>query len=690
MSTESRPETRQQGIRFSIDTGGTFTDIVILDETEGTFTLNKSLTTPSNTLVGVLNVIEKARIDLRTVNRFFVHGSTTALNALLERKGVKTAFVTTQGFRDVPEIARFNRPEMYNPKYRKPSQVVPRELRFEVPERINATGEILLPLDTAAVRRLAEPLKRQRVRSVAVCLLHAYKNPSHEQMVRDVLREVCPGVSIAISSEVVSEHREYERGITTILNAYLAPVVEIWITELDGELRKRGFKGELILTRSDGGGMTGEFAKGSPINTLLSGPAGGVIGGMYIAKQTEYPDLITMDLGGTSFDVCMIKSGQAATARETKVSGYPLLIPNLSIRTIGAGGGSIAWLDSAGALHVGPQSAGADPGPICYGGGGTDPTVTDALLCSGYINPENFLGGEMALQMDAAKAGIAQKVCAPLGLSFDAGTGGILRLALSHMAEAINDIASENGDDPRDFALLCYGGGGPLFGASLMEELQISTAIVPVAPANFSAWGMLMIDLRHDVSMTLVRKLNTTSPAKLSEHFDTLVARAAGILTRDGVGERDQSFFKSMDMRYKDQEHTVSVPLDFNLANGQAIARVEEGFRQVYSNTYGYTLDLPAEIVTLRVKAIGAIPTPTLRRLAVGTEDSRSALKGTRRVYDYLDSEWIDHQIYDRAKLLANNLIVGPALIEEATTVSPLRRGQRCVVDALGNLIIRR
>src|SRR5690606_6677013 len=342
------------GTRFAIDTGGTFTDIVVLDEGAGTFTMDKASTTPHNTLEGVLAAIDKAGIDRRKVDRFFVHGSTTALNALLERKGVRTAYLTTRGFRDVPEIMRYNRPEMYNPKYHKPPQIVPRELRFEVTERLNTHGEVLEPLDEAELRETARKIKQTDATTVAVCFLHSFKNPAHERRAREILLEELPDVSVAISSAVVPEHREFERSMTTILNAYLAPVVERWISNLENELTRRGFAGEIVLTKSDGGGMTAEAAKGSPINMLFSGPAGGVIGGVYLAKVLERPNLITMDVGGTSFDIATIKSANAGTQRELKVNGYPILISTLDIRTIGAGGGSLAMIDSAGALHVGP------------------------------------------------------------------------------------------------------------------------------------------------------------------------------------------------------------------------------------------------------------------------------------------------------------------------------------------------
>lgn len=680
---------KTSGLRFSIDTGGTFTDIVVLDEDTGTLKMDKVPTTPENTLLGVLNAIEKVKLDLANVKTFFVHGSTTAINTLLQRKGVLTAYVTTTGFRDVPEIARYNRVEMYNPKYHKPPQILPRELRFEVTERLNARGEVEVELDTDDVRQVARKLKQKQVKAVAVCLLHAYKNPVHERKVKELLLEEYPEVSVAISSEVVNEHREYERSMTTILNAYLAPVVETWIGDLEKELSRRGFAGQVILTRSDGGGMTGEVAKGSPINTLLSGPAGGAVGGLFIANNFGYPNLITMDVGGTSFDVCMIKDGHARTEQETNISGYSILIPNLDIRSIGAGGGSIAWIDVAGALHVGPQSAGASPGPICYGQGGTEPTVTDAAVANNYIDPNYFLGGEMKLNVELAKEGIKTKVCAPLNMDLYTGSSGMLRIVLSNMVEAIKDIAAQKGDDPREFSLLCFGGGGAIFGPFLMDELDIPRAIIPIGPANFSAWGMLMVDIRHDFVSTLMRKLDAVPIDELNNRFDALLKKGMDVLGTEGIAKERRKVFKSLDMRYAGQEHTVSVPLSFALNQGGK-ERLYQEFNRVYNDVYGYTLKQPAEIVNLRIMAIGEIPKPTIKEIKTGTKKADAALKAERKVFSFIQKEWIDFKVYERSRLLANNVVMGPALIEEPTTVTVVEVGHQCEVDRIGNLVITR
>jgi N-methylhydantoinase A len=677
-------------VRFAIDTGGTFTDIVVFDERAGTFSMDKALTTPHNTLEGVIAAIKKANIDLRDVQRFFVHGSTTALNALLERKGVRTAYLATKGFRDVPEIMRFNRPEMYNPKYHKPPQIVPRNLRFEVTERINSRGEVLEPLNESELRDIARTLKKEQVAALAICFLHSFKNGTHERRAREVILEEFPELSIALSSLVAAEHREFERGMTTILNAYLAPVVERWIGDLQRELKTRGFAGEIVLTKSDGGGLSAESAKTSAINMLLSGPAGGVIGGAYMARLLEQPNLITMDVGGTSFDIALIKKGDAAVQRETKVSGYPILISNLDIRTIGAGGGSLARIDSAGALQVGPQSAGALPGPMCYGRGGSQPTVTDALLVNGFIDAENFLGGTIALDLERARKGITEQVAGPLGLDLFRASSGMLRIVMSNMAEAIKDIAAESGDDPRDFAMLCFGGGGPLFGGYLMDELSLPAAVIPLLPAAFSAWGMLMIDLRHDVAQTIAQPLARMTLADLERHFHALEEQGKALLRRERVPEERWQLVRSMDMRYLGQEHSVSVPIGPRLAASESVTSLFEAFEKVYESVYGYRLGTPADVVTLRVKSIGKIPAPSLRQIGSGTGDPAKALIRTRQVHDFLEVEPRQFRVFDRARLLAGDRIEGPALIEEATTTTVVRHNHTCKVDRFGTLLITR
>jgi N-methylhydantoinase A len=676
-------------IRFAIDTGGTFTDIVVLDEQSGACRVEKVLTTPDDVLRGMHAAISKAGLNPAELRRIFVYGSTTALNALLQRKGAPTAYLTTRGFRDVPEIGRANRPDLYNPKYRKPRQIVPRNLRFEVKERTGPDGAIVAPLDEEELVAVAAEIKRTGVQAVAVCFLHAYANPAHERRAGELLARELPGVSIVLSSVVAPEQREYERASTTILNAYLSPIVESALIRIEDSFAERGFKGSIILTKSDGGGMSAAVAKERAINTLLSGPAGGLIGGQFIAATTGHRNIVTADLGGTSFDVGVIRNGKAFVAQQLDARGFPVLMPNLDIRTIGAGGGSIARLDGAGALHVGPESASSVPGPICYALGGTQPTVTDAALVSGYIDPHYFLGGEMSLDLGAARSGIGTAIAKPAGLSVEGAARGILQIALSHMAGAVSDLLSESGDDPRDFTLLGYGGGGPLFAAAILDELQLPAAIVPVAPGNFSAFGMLMIDLRHDAVRAFQQGLKDLCAATLRRAFAELVDGTQAALDRDGIPVGDREVSMTVEARYVGQGHSVTVPVDHNFEDAALSASLMSGFHAAYFDAYGYVLDLPVEIVNLRVRAIGVIAKPQLDHLQDGT-GAANAIKGQRLAYDLIGGEALAHCVYDRTKLLAGDIVEGPAIIEEATAVTPIRAGQRCEVTSQGHLLITR
>ena len=679
-----------RGLRFAIDTGGTFTDIVVLDEDTGDFRIEKVPTTPGNTLIGALNAIEKAKVDLASIERFFVHGSTTAMNCLLERKGAKTAYLATKGFRDIPEIARFDRPQLYNVKYVKPPQIVPRELTFEVSERLNYNGEVLVDLDIEDVRRVTKILKIKKIESLAIAFLHAFKNPTHERKAQEIILEEYPEISVSISSDIVSEHREYERSMTTILDAYLKSTIQAWVANLGDELTRRGFKGRLIITKSDGGGMTAELAMENPINTLLSGPAGGVIGGLYFANDLNHRNLVTLDMGGTSCDVCMIRDGQAMMKDEARIGDWTILMSNMSINTIGAGGGSIAWIDVAGALHVGPQSAGASPGPICYGQGGVEPAVTDAALVNGYISPGYFLGGEIPLDLDSARSGIENKISKPLNMDLELASSGVLRIALSNMAEAIRGITIDQGEDPRDYSLLCYGGGGPLFGAYLIGELEMPSAIVPVATANFSAWGMLLIDIRHDFSQTYVKRLDDINLDELNDALEELVKKGEAALASEKVPAKNRTISKSLDMRYLSQEHTVRVPIDF-VIDKNVKDRIYAEFTKAYKAAWGYVLEGErAEVAHLRVSAIGGVPKPILKELEVGARKPDAALKGNRRAFCFMGRKWANYNVYERSKLLASNLVNGPALIEEPTSVTVVPDGYQCEVDKVGNLIITR
>src|SRR5690606_22441848 len=445
-------------MRIAVDVGGTFTDVILLDEEKGEIRLEKTETTPQDPAQGVLAGFDKVGADLKAI-RYFIHGTTLGLNALLTRSGARVAIVTTEGFRDVFILGRTSRDVMYDFKYRKPEPLVPRYLCFEVPERMNFEGKVLKPFDYEAARKVAERIKQEAVESVAVCFLHSYVNPAHEIAMGEVLQQVCPGVSVTLSHELSREYREYERTSTTVIDAYIKPLVKRYLEKLDGQLRSAGFEGRFLMTRSGGGAYTLAAAARDPVHLVHSGPAGGAIGAAYIGQLIGEPNIITLDMGGTSLDASLIVGGQVHLDTEAKVEGLPVSVPMIDIRTIGAGGGSIGWIDDGGHLQMGPKSAGALPGPACYGKGGQNATFTDAALVAGYLDPENFLGGEVKLHPDLARQAVG-RLAERLGLSVEQTAAGMIRITEAKIAGAIREISIERGYHPKDFALLSFGGAG--------------------------------------------------------------------------------------------------------------------------------------------------------------------------------------------------------------------------------------
>jgi N-methylhydantoinase A len=477
--------------------------------------------------------------------------------------------------------------------------------------------------------------------------------------------------------------------MTTILDGYLKSTIQTWVANLEKELVERGFRGRVIITRSDGGGMTSDLAMMNPINTLFSGPSGGVTGGMFLANNLDHQNLVTLDMGGTSCDICIIRDGRAMMKQEAIINEWRVLLSTMSINTVGAGGGTIAWIGEEGALRVGPQSAGANPGPICCKKGGTEPTITDAALSNGYIDPGYFLGGEIDLDKEKARSGIMNKIGKPLNMDLAMASSGILRIAISNMVNAIKEITINQGEDPRDFKLLSYGGAGPLFGAYLISELEMPSVIVPVAPANFSAWGMLTINIRHDFSLTVAESMDTLNLEEINRKLEELVTKGDETLGSENVPNNDRVMSKSLDMRYAKQEHTVNVPVDFPI-DKDSQEKIYKEFTKVYQHVWGYSLEQPAAIVHLRVTAIGKVPKPRLREIATGNGNPKVALKGSREVLNAMDRTFDNYQVYERSKLLAHDFINGPALIEEPTTVSNVPQGYQCEVDKVGNLVIAR
>ncbi|MCH8093040.1 MAG: hydantoinase/oxoprolinase family protein [Chloroflexi bacterium] len=677
------------GNRLAIDVGGTFIDFVLLDESTGGVTSEKELSLVHELSDRIFAGMERLEISPADLD-MITHGSTVVINTILQERGGKIGLITTRGFRDVLELGRGSRPEVYNLLYKPPKPLVPRYLRTEVPERLNHQGSIVIPLDEKATRKVVERLKAREVDGIAVCFLHAYANPSHERRVREIIHEVYPEAQVSISSDITGEFREFERTSTVVLNTYVMPRMRAYVSDLEARLTDSGFRGALNMIRSTGGMVSYREAQEMPIRTLESGPAGGVIGALALGSQIGQPNLIASDVGGTSFDVALIQDGRPFEKSETYINKRPVLQPTIDIVSIGAGGGSIAWLDEAGGFRVGPRSAEADPGPACFGKGGTEPTVTDAHLLLGRINPKFFLGQRMKLDVTTAEQAVREKIAEPLGLSIQEAAYGITHLADTNMVNAIRQVTIERGHDPRDFSLLCYGGGGGLFAGSLATELEIQTAIIPTNPAVFSAWGILNSDYREDVVRTNVIPLSEISVDRLLQMFEELAELGAGQLEKSGIPTAAVKYARVVDMRYEGQEHAVRVPVpsDAELKK-EGMKALQERFDFLHEQAYAHASPgTPTELVNLRLTASVESKKPLMLEIESGSGDGSSALKATRKVYFKNADGEVDCPIYDRGKLGAGDRFEGPAVIEEWNSTVVVNPGQQLHVDAYGNLMI--
>lgn len=669
--------------RVAIDVGGTFTDVVELSPDTGELRFDKVPTTPSAPTAGVMNAFAVTGSGLDEVS-MFTHGTTLALNALLTRSGARTAVIGTFGFRDVYLLGRTDRRTNYDITYRPPRALLERYDTFEVPERSLFDGSAHRPLDVAAAREVAATVAERGYESVAVAFLHSYANPAHELQMREILAEAAPGVAVTLSHELSREYREYERTSTAVLDAYVKPIVRRYLEALEGELEKDGFTGKFLMTRSGGGAMTARSAREQPVSLILSGPAGGVIGAAAFAELIGERNLITIDMGGTSLDASLVADGRPVLHQGAEFEQLPINTPSLYIRTIGAGGGSIAWLDGAGALQVGPQSAGADPGPASYGYGGTAPTFTDAALAVGYLGTSTPLGGRLTLNDKLATKAL-EPLAASLSLSPLALARGIVRISTTKIMGAVRSITVEVGRDPKDFALLAFGGGGGLVAVDVARELGIPTVIVPPGQGAFSAFGMLMADVQHDFSRTAVFPLADLDAARLAAGYDPMTDEARTLLTAEGFGPAEQVLTRTVDVRYAGQEHTVTVPVPD--ATVSAADAVERAFTELHERQYGHTMDDPIEITTMRLRATGVVGKPTLPRLesrAGGAPRSN----GTRPVYLSAKQPSVLYALYTRESLLAGDEIDGPAVISEHTATTVIHTGDRLRVGEYGEMVI--
>ena len=672
--------------RLAIDVGGTFVDFVALDLDSGDVRIEKS---PSSGSLErrFFEGIDNLALDLSALQTI-IHGSTMVINTIVQEKGARVGLITTKGFRDVLELGRGNREEIYNLFYRPPAPLVERYLRLEVNERLDARGQVVAPLDEAEARAAIRKLKAEGVEGIAVIFLHSYLNPAHEERMRALVNEEAPDLEVTVSSEICREWREFERSSTTVLNAYTKPKLARYLSALQGELAQRRFTGALSIMQSSGGITSLRAASEGPIRTVMSGPAGGVIGAAALGNLLGESNLVAADVGGTTFDVALITDGQPLEQTEHRINRRPVLQPTIDIVSVGAGGGSIAWLDEAGGLRIGPQSVEAEPGPACLDLGGQMATVTDAQLLLGYLDPDYYLGERLRLNVKRAAQAIRERVAEPLGLRLDEAAAGIVHLANMNMALAIRNITIERGHDPRQFTLVCYGGGGGLFAGFLLNELEAARAIIPLHPATFSAWGLLNADFREDYVRTYLRPMEDLSAQELKSELGQLEADGRGRFAANGIDPALTSAQFYAAMRYHGQEHTVKAPIlprDFDDDLLSLRRRLDEYHEQAYS------LKLPesaAEIVSLQASIIGLTRKPIMKKLAA--KPTGSATKGERALTIRGYDESLSARVFDREGLGAGAVIEGPALIEEWTSTALVLPNQSAAVDAFGNLIIKR
>ncbi len=668
---------------LAVDIGGTFVDAVTFDPDTGQVRFEKDFTTPADPATGVYGAMGRLDLDVSQLSAF-IHGTTLGLNTVLQRSGAKTGIITNEGFEDVFEIARFmrERPLMYSLVYDTPPLLVPRRLRLGVAGRMDARGEELAPLDENGVKECVRRLVEEHgVASIAICFLHAYRNPAHEERAAAIIRTAYPNVSVSVSSEIVREYREYERTATTAVNAYIRPIFGRYIAGLADGMKRSGFKGSFYVTRSGGGSLLAEDAVSIPVETIFSGPAGGIIGAARLSELLNRPNLIAADVGGTSTDACVILDGTPSVSYEARLERLPLMIATYDIVSIGAGGGSIARAEN-GNLKVGPKSAGSTPGPICYGRGGTEPTLSDAALALGYLSSDNFLGGEMKLLRAEALAGIEAKLAVPLGIDVASAARGVYEILVAKTIAAIRVITVERGLDPRDFSLLVYGGAGAMFMTAVGRELGVGEIIIPQGPSVFSAWGMLMSDVVQTYAQTMIGLIEDVGLDAVHREAESLAEQARRDLKRGGFPPERQTISRSVQLRYFGQEHVLEVPFDMQ----DGLDDLRGRFDDVHRARYGHAMKDPVQLVNVRVHGIGRNDKPELPTVGPGTGTPPSA--GTRRAHCFAVQSETNFAVFMRDALGEGDRIAGPAIIEEKTTTIVLHSDQKAVVDRYGMIYI--
>lgn len=680
-------------LRVATDVGGTFTDLVaITEQSDGMKIITAKVdTTPPDFDKGVLNVLEAGGVAAQQID-FLVHGTTVVINALTERKGVTVGLITTEGFRDTLEIARGNRPDFFNLHYEKPLPFVPRSLRTEVPGRMTYKGEERTPLDLSELPSIIKQFRHNGVQAVAISLLHAYANTQHEEAVLAGVKKLWPEVSVVASHQITREWREYERTSTTVLSAYVQPVAASYLSQLNDSLVSQGLASSPYIMQSNCGVDSLSATSQIPITMVESGPASGFWGAAELGKMINEPDILALDIGGTTAKCSLIEGGEVRIMtdywieRSRKSAGYPIMVPVVDLVEIGNGGGSIAWVDDFGKLHVGPRSAGAVPGPAAYGKGGLNATTTDANLWLGRINPDYFCGGALQADMDAAKSAL-QAIGNKLGVSVDEAARGIIRIANNNMVNALKLVSLNRGHDTRDFTLLAFGGGGPMHAVALAQELQVKKVVIPTAASVFSAWGMMMSDLRRDYFVTHLADLVEGAASRIEDVFREVEQNARNTFVAEGVDEARISFLRYGKFRYQNQEHTTEVALSGTVTD-TALSEIAESFRTAYEREYTYRLDAPVEMVGVHLVARAEVGKLQMVPSKLGDTDASAAVKGTRGVDFALDGKHLA-TIFDGDKLTPGMAFDGPAVVEDSGSTLVVHPQNNLSVDAYRNIHIR-
>ena len=692
--------------RAGVDIGGTFTDIVLLGDRGERYTKKVSSTVDDYARAiteGLSQLLAEIDGEARGIAEL-LHGTTVASNAILEHKGAKTGLITTKGFRDVLEIRNLRMPRLYDMSWTKPPPLVPRRLRVEIDERVNAQGGIDRPLDEASVERAVRFLVDESIEAIAVCLLHSYLNPAHELRVKEIVSRLAPDVTLCVSAQVLPVINEYERSSTTVINGYVRPIVERYLNRLTGEVKRIGIDAPLLLMQSNGGLTTANAAAVTPMHIIESGPAAGVVGVQALTRLVGIDKAISFDMGGTTAKASLIENGELTRATEYQVgagivlgsrllsgAGYTLKVPAIDLAEVGAGGGSILWIDAGGALQIGPHSAGAVPGPVCYDQGGTEPTVTDANVVLGYINPAQLVGGALKLNAAKARTVIAEKIARPLGMSVEEAAYGAHLIAASNMIRALKAVSSERGRDPRDYALVAFGGNGPVFAAGMAEAMHIPQVLIPPSAGVFSSFGLLYAEVEYYFTRTRKRLLRALDPAEAQDIIEGLEAEARARLSEDGFAPERIELRRSASLHYQGQSFELRVPLAAGPLDQAALAAIEEAFGVEHERTYGHRagVEEPVELVSLEVIGRGIPDMPRAASVAAASLAPDIAIaEPARRAYFGPAQGWLEARIVNRSALKAPH--AGPCIVEEYDATCLVPPGWNARLDAHGNITVKR